>query len=171
MTERRSKFERLGSFNPEACPTEEDSKVPYYDVRRVTAPRDANVVFQRIVAAIRVAVAFLFVATVIWLFLSMHFAYARDDGRYANAPLKSWFDQLASGKGLCCSFADGTQIDDVDWDTRDGRYRVRLNGEWIVVPESALVQEPNRFGPAVVWPYLDADGATQIRCFLPGAGT
>jgi hypothetical protein len=97
-------------------------------------------------------------------------ASARDDGRYANSPLKSWFDQLASGKGLCCSFADGMQIDDVDWDTRDGHYRVRLLGEWIDVPESALVTEPNRFGPAVVWPYQDADGVAQIRCFLPGAG-
>jgi hypothetical protein len=36
-----------------------------------------------------------------------------------------------------------------------------------VVP---LVSEPNRFGPAVVWPYFDANGATQIRCFMPGAG-
>ena len=35
---------------------------------------------------------------------------------------------------------------------------------------SAVVTEPNRFGPAVVWPYMDAEGATQIRCFLPGAG-
>ena len=24
---------------------------------------------------------------------------ARDDGRFANSPLKQWFDQLASGKG------------------------------------------------------------------------
>ena len=38
---------------------------------------------------------------------------ARDDGRYANSPLKSWFDQLASGKGLCCSFADGFKVDEV----------------------------------------------------------
>ena len=60
---------------------------------------------------------------------------ARDDGRYANSPLKSWFDQLASGKGLCCSFADGVSVQDVDWDTQDGRYRVRLHGEWILVPE------------------------------------
>ena len=95
---------------------------------------------------------------------------ARDDGRYANEPLHAWFDQLASGKGLCCSFADGVSVQDVDWDTRDGRYRVRLHGEWIFVPENALVTEPNRFGPAVVWPYMDSDGATQIRCFLPGAG-
>ena len=40
-------------------------------------------------------------------------ALARDDGRYANSPLKSWFDQLASGKGLCCSFADGFRVDNV----------------------------------------------------------
>ena len=95
---------------------------------------------------------------------------ARDDGRYANSPLHTWFDQLASGKGLCCSFADGFKIENVDWDTQDGRYRVRLHGEWIVVPDAAVVTEPNRYGPAVVWPYMDADGATQIRCFLPGAG-
>jgi hypothetical protein len=77
---------------------------------------------------------------------------ARDDGRYANDPLHAWFDQLASGKGLCCSFADGFKVEDVDWDTQDGHYRVRLHGEWIVVPDSALVTEPNKFGPAVVWP-------------------
>jgi len=53
---------------------------------------------------------------------------ARDDGRYANEPLHAWFDQLASGKGLCCSFADGFKVENVDWDTEDGRYRVRLHG-------------------------------------------
>jgi hypothetical protein len=77
---------------------------------------------------------------------------ARDDGRYANSPLKSWFDRLASGNGLCCSFADGFRVYDVDWDTQDGHYRVRLNGEWIVVPHDAVVTEANKFGPAVVWP-------------------
>lgn len=95
---------------------------------------------------------------------------ARDDGRYANSPLKAWFDQLASGKGLCCSFADGVSVEDVDWDTDNGRYRVRLHGQWFVVPDSAVVTEPNKFGPAVVWPYQDGQGATQIRCFMPGAG-
>jgi hypothetical protein len=97
-------------------------------------------------------------------------ALARDDGRYANEPLREWFDQLASERGLCCSFADGRAIADVDWDTQDGRYRVRLNGEWLVVPDAAVVKEPNKYGRAVVWPYMDANGATQIRCFLPGAG-
>jgi len=96
---------------------------------------------------------------------------AHDDGRFANSPLKAWFDKLASGKGLCCSFADGVSVQDVDWDTtQDGHYRVRLNGQWLIVPEAAVVTEPNRFGPAVVWPYQDMNGATLIRCFIPGAG-
>jgi len=95
---------------------------------------------------------------------------AHDDGRYANAPLKAWFDRLASGKGLCCSFADGVSVENVDWDTQNGRYRVRIQGQWFAVPDTAVVTEPNKFGPAVVWPYQDADGTTQIRCFLPGAG-
>lgn len=93
------------------------------------------------------------------------------DGRYANSPLKPWFDQLASKKGLCCSFADGKSISDVDWDTQDGHYRARLEGEWIVVPDAAVVEEPNRFGPAVVWPYRGPEPGIQIRCFMPGAGT
>jgi hypothetical protein len=107
------------------------------------------------------------------IFASSSPAFARDDGRYAGMKpeLKAWFDQLASGKGLCCSFADGQSIADVDWEVAHGHYRVRLQGRWIDVPASALVTEPNRYGPAVVWPYLDADGQTQIRCFIPGAGT
>jgi hypothetical protein len=96
---------------------------------------------------------------------------ARDDGRFANSPLKPWFDRLASGKGLCCSFADGFSVQDVDWDTQDGHYRVRIYGQWFVVPDLAVVTEPNRFGRAVVWPYNDRYGNTQIRCFMPGAGT
>lgn len=109
--------------------------------------------------------------------------FVHDDGRFAGSPLKPWFDQLSSKKGLCCSFADGYKVENVDWDTISAggiyadaqgnatvHYRVRLEGQWIIVPDAALVTEPNRFGPAVVWPYRDAEGKTQIRCFLPGAG-
>jgi hypothetical protein len=48
---------------------------------------------------------------------------------------------------------------------------VRVHGQWIIVPDAAVVTEPNKFGTAVVWPYLDGDGQILIRCFLPGAGT
>jgi len=95
----------------------------------------------------------------------------KEDGRFANSPLKPWFDQLKSGNGLCCSFADGLAVEDVDWDVRDGHYRVRLAGQWVAVPDNAVVTEPNRYGRAVVWPYQDANGVTRIRCFMPGAGT
>ena len=97
---------------------------------------------------------------------------ARDDGRYAASSLKSWFDGLHSGKGMCCSFADGVSIKDVDWETKDGHYRVRIDGEWFDVPEDAVITEPNKFGSAVVWPYKDnPTGPTKIRCFMAGAGT
>ncbi len=53
----------------------------------------------------------------------------------------------------------------------DGQYRVRLDGQWIPVPDDAVVTEPNHYGRAVAWPYQDASGATRIRCVMPGAGT
>ena len=104
-----------------------------------------------------------------WLALVIS-AFARDDGRYANELLKNWFDNLTSSNGKCCSFADGFSVSDVDWDTEDGHYRVLLHGEWINVPNSSVVTEPNCYGPAVVWPYMDSNGTIYIRCFLPGAG-
>ena len=44
-------------------------------------------------------------------------ASARDlDGRYANSPLKQWFDQLKSGRGFCCAQADGDVVEEADWE-------------------------------------------------------
>jgi hypothetical protein len=97
-------------------------------------------------------------------------ATARDDGRYANSPLKSWFDSLKSGKGPCCSDADGSAVADVDWESKDGHYRVRLHGQWIDVPDDAVITEPNRAGRTMVWPMWGTVGIT-IRCFLPGSMT
>jgi hypothetical protein len=96
--------------------------------------------------------------------------HARDDGRYADSALKPWFDSLASKKGMCCSFADGRAIEDVDVRKQDGYYEVRIDGEWVRVPDEALVDRPNKFGAPVVWPYKDQYGKTQIRCFIAGAG-
>jgi hypothetical protein len=103
----------------------------------------------------------------ILLVLPAGLALARDDGRYANSPLKPWFDTLKSGKGLCCSNADGVALMDPDWDAKDGHYRVRLDGEWFDVPNEAVIKEPNRAGRTMVWPIRSAMG-TSIQCFLPG---
>src|SRR4030095_12749134 len=92
-------------------------------------------------------------------------ATARDDGRYANSPLKSWFDSLRSGKGPCCSDADGSAVADVDWESKDGHYRVRLEGQWIDVPDDAVITVPNRAGRTMVWPVQDSAGSL-IRSFL-----
>ena len=102
------------------------------------------------------------------LMLSAPAGQARDDGRYAASPLKPWFDQLRSGKGPCCSDADGTAVSDVDWESHNGHYRVRLDGQWIDVPDDAVITEPNRAGRTMVWPMRGTLGVT-IRCFMPGS--
>jgi hypothetical protein len=99
--------------------------------------------------------------------MTLH-ASARDlDGRYANSPLKQWFDTLASKRGLCCSDADGTALSDVDWESKDGHYRVWLDNAWHDVPDDAVITVPNRAGRTMVWPMRGALGLT-IRCFMPG---
>ncbi|MDI1264032.1 MAG: hypothetical protein PS018_12330, partial [bacterium] len=66
-------------------------------------------------------------------------SHGRDlDGQYASSPLKQWFDNLKSGKGPCCSDADGSAVADVDWESKDGRYRVRIEGVWQDVPDDAV---------------------------------
>ena len=95
-------------------------------------------------------------------------AAARDDGRYANSPLKSWFDSLRSGKGLCCSDADGSVVSDVDWESKDGHYRVRLEGQWIDVPDDAVITVPNRAGRTMVWPDKETPGF-RSAAFCPAA--
>jgi len=40
----------------------------------------------------------------------------------SHPELNEWFNRLASGKGLCCSFADGLAVSDVDWESKDGHY-------------------------------------------------
>ena len=98
-------------------------------------------------------------------------AFGRDDGRYAGSPLKEWFDGLRSGKGLCCSFADGATVADPDWEAKDGHYRVRIENEWVDVPDEAVITEPNRAGQTMVWPYKNYQGTLLIRCFMPGSMT
>jgi hypothetical protein len=95
---------------------------------------------------------------------------ARDDGRYSQSPLKRWFDSLKSGKGLCCSDADGFAVSDPDWESKGGHYRVRIDNEWVDVPDDAVITEPNRVGRTMVWPIKGASGIS-IRCFMPGSMT
>jgi hypothetical protein len=104
------------------------------------------------------------------LLLGIVMANARDRGQFAQSTpeMKRWFDTLKSGKGLCCSDADGTAVLDADWRSKGGRYQVRVDGDWHDVPEDAVITERNRVGRTMVWPLRGSLGLT-IRCFMPGS--
>ena len=62
--------------------------------------------------------------------------------------------------------SDGEVITDADWESYQGRHRVRIDGRWIVVEPWAVVDTPHIDGRTVVWPYRK-DGIVIIRCFMP----
>ncbi len=97
-------------------------------------------------------------------------ALGRDDGRYANSPLKPWFESLHSGFGQCCSDADGYVVTDADWKSDHGHYRVHIDDEWVEVPNEAVITEPNKIGRTIVWKHY-LDGHPKVRCFMPGSMT
>ena len=118
------------------------------------------------------------------LWLMPLLALGRDlDGRYANSPLKPWFDQLKSRNGLCCSSADGYVVEDADWEAMNGHYRVRVPKSpaskimvWVDVPDNSVITEANKAERTMVWPvYFEDDTGDQgypyilIRCFMPGS--
>jgi len=102
--------------------------------------------------------------------------WGRDpDQRYKDSPLHDWFEHLASRMGLCCSFADGYVVQDADWESKNGHYRVRVPKAedsdaviWVDVPDDAVITEPNRAGRTMVWPFYSHPGVW-IRCFMPGS--
>lgn len=89
---------------------------------------------------------------VLLLGLASQLGYARELGQFANAnpELRAWFNALKSG---------------------NGHYRVRIDGEWVNLPDEAVITEPNRVGRTMVWPIRDGVGGLYIRCFMPGSMT
>jgi hypothetical protein len=61
-------------------------------------------------------------------------------------------------------------LSDVDWETNNGNYRVRIEGNWIDVPDEAVLKQPNLYGKTMVWPIKGISGIN-IRCFIPGMMT
>lgn len=117
----------------------------------------------------RLRVAILLVAA-IWSLWFLGGVFARDNGQWGNVDpaIRDWIHSLKNKHGIgCCDTADGY---DAEWDTQGNRYRVRIEGQWYVVPPEAVLDVPNRLGVPKVW-YLKPDGHVTIRCFLPGGGT
>jgi len=96
--------------------------------------------------------------------------FARDDGRYANSPLKPWFESLQSEFGKCCEDSDAYVVSEPDWKSDHGQYRVRIDDEWVLVPDGAVIKQPNLAGRTMVWKHY-IDGHPRVRCFIPGSMT
>jgi hypothetical protein len=88
--------------------------------------------------------------------------------------LNHWAAGLSSGAGMpCCDGSDAEPIIDADWRADPkGNYQVRVDGEWVDVPASAVVPGPNKYGRALVWGYPNIGGTPKfnVRCFMPAGG-
>jgi hypothetical protein len=106
-------------------------------------------------------------------------AYPHDPKR---PELNTWFKSLKNKAGEpCCDRGDG-QHAEAEWDMAKSGYRVLLKhphrpnepGKWFDVPYSAVIDQPNVSGIAMVWwwPLYDIDGSMtpMWRCFIAGAG-
>jgi hypothetical protein len=112
-----------------------------------------------------------------------------------NRPdLDEWLRTLYSKlRGSCCDSSEAETMADPDWkyasefkeskcessrnaNNESATYCVRLQNphnpddwRWWDVPDGAVVEFPNRAGPALIWLVWDISDAPYIRCFLPGA--
>jgi hypothetical protein len=117
-----------------------------------------------------ISIAIIFLA-------SCHAAAAADHGQLGptSPEIRAWANTLTNKlKEGCCSTADGWKPQEVEYDMKGNKYRVKIDGEWYDVPSDAVVDVPNRFGFAVVWYYQTwlngIKPSVSIRCFIPGAG-
>ena len=94
-------------------------------------------------------------------------ALAFDNGQYDNVPpdIRAWFKGVMAPNGVpCCDISDGHRT---EYDVRNGAYWVPIEGEWMAVPERAIIRDRgNPVGQAVVW-YVRHGGIIIISCFVP----
>ena len=96
--------------------------------------------------------------------------HAVDQGQFENVSpeIRAWFKSVTAPNGVpCCDISDGHRT---DYDMRNGAYWVPIEGEWMQVPDRAVIKDAgNPVGDAVVW-YVRHRGAIIISCFVPGSG-
>ena len=77
-------------------------------------------------------------------------ALAVDRGQFGHVP--------------CCDESDGHRT---TYDVRGGAYWVPIEGQWMQVPDRAVIRDQgNPIGEAVVW-YVHHRGSIIISCFVP----
>ena len=94
-------------------------------------------------------------------------ALAFDNGQYEYVPpdIRAWFKSVMAPNGVpCCDISDGHRT---EYDVRAGAYWVPIEGQWMAVPERAIIRDRgNPVGEAVVW-YVHHRGSIVISCFVP----
>ena len=111
-------------------------------------------------------------------------ACAHDLSHYSTY-VQNWFKEQKRGGNLCCSEADFDQVDEeIRYDSGKPRYwvnSIKTRGEWLLVPEAAVLKGPNKHGRAVAWyRWVSSDGSfssserkdlkVEVYCFAPGSG-
>ena len=94
-------------------------------------------------------------------------ALAFDNGQYEDVPadIRAWFKSVMAPNGVpCCDISDGHRT---EYDVRAGAYWVPIEGQWMLVPERAVIRDRGKpVGQAVVW-YVRHRGAIVVSCFVP----
>ena len=75
-----------------------------------------------------------------------HSAQAADHGQLGptSPEIKAWANSLDNTLGeVCCSTADGWKPEEVEYEMKDNKYRVKIDGEWYDVPPYAVIKRPN----------------------------
>src|SRR4029077_14942855 len=94
-------------------------------------------------------------ALCVWLAATMALttaALAFDNGQYDHVPpdIRAWFKSVIAPNGVpCCDESDGHRT---SYDVRGGAYWVPIEGQWMQVPDRAVIRDQgNPIGEAVVW--------------------
>ena len=92
---------------------------------------------------------------------------AFDNGQFGDVSpdIRAWFKSVMAPNGVpCCDISDGHRT---EYDVRGGSYWVPIEGQWMLVPERAVIRDRgNPVGQAVVW-YVHHRGEIIISCFVP----
>lgn len=103
--------------------------------------------------------------------MAMPAVAAPPPGTDLSSPEHAWFERQHNIRGmLCCSEADGHILDADDWRSNGAAYEVRINGQWITIPDDTLRDTvsggANPMNAAIVW-YMVTEYGIRIWCFAP----
>jgi hypothetical protein len=105
-------------------------------------------------------------------------AHLPDEYPDPDGKIEAWLlRQKNMNNGSCCDPNDHVAIlSDEQWKIDGDHYSVHINGEWIPIPNFALVlhpdTDPNPTGKGVLWAGFNTEmkGNLDVYCFAAGTG-